>query len=161
MKPVFDDDFWKVTVRWSKPISYQTAKDRGSIHDLTANLYMISVRFSDKAHKPIYIGKTYEQDIQTRLKQPDHRSRYAAIVKHHPKHKVFVRYGTVSMAGAKVTRKRIKDIENILIYCYDNDYSHNIKSIYTHGVTDSYQILNSGSKCALPKCLAFGFFSRG
>ena len=122
---------------------------------------MISVRFSDKPHKAVYIGKTYKQSIKTRLKQPDHRSRYAGIVTNYPKHKAFVRYGNVKIHGRNPTEKRLGDIENILIYCYDNDHSRNIKSIYSHGVTDSYQIISSGSRCELPACLSFGFFSKG
>ena len=160
MKPVYDDDFWEVKIHWSKPITYQAAKVHGSVYDDGANLYMISVRFSDKNHKLVYIGKTYKQNVQTRLKQPDHTKRHAEIVKNYPKHVVFVRYGKIKVVGGRVTEKRISDIENILIYCSDNGHSHNIKSIYSHGVTDSYEIANSGSRCALPRYLAFGFFLR-
>lgn len=161
MNPVFEDDFWEVDINWSKPVSYKSARDNGSDHDKTANLYMITIRYADHDHKPVYIGKTYRQNIQTRLKQKDHQVRYAAIIKNHPKHQVYVRYGTVTVQGGNVTEKRIKDIESVLIYCYENDHSQNIKSIYTHGVTDSYQIISSGHRSELPKCLAFGFFSRG
>jgi hypothetical protein len=160
MKPVFEDDYWDVAIQWTKPISYDKAKNEGSKHDEFAYLYMISVRYSTNKHKPVYIGKTFEQDVQTRLKQYDHVARYKKISNAHPKSRIFVRYGLVSMDTGKVTKKRIKDIENILIYCYDNDHCKNIKSIYTHGVSDSYSISNSGYRSELPKTLAFGFFER-
>lgn len=161
MKPVFEDDFWDVTIDWSKPIPYVHARDQGSDYDAYANLYVISARYSTNTHKAIYIGKTFKQNIQTRLKQPDHRARYAAIVKNYPKHKVFVRYGCVSMNDGKFTKTRLAAIENILIYCSDDGHSHNVKSVYSHGVTDSYQITNNGSRGPLPKLLALGFFRRG
>ncbi len=161
MNPVFEDDFWRVHISWSKPIPYEKARDVGSDHDETANLYMITARFSDKDHKFIYLGKTYKQYVQRRLKQPDHAARYAAIVKHHPKHAVFLRYGTVKVEEGKVTNKKIDDLERILIYCLDDEHSKNIKSVYSHGVASSYEIISSGSRGTLPKCLALGFFSRG
>lgn len=161
MNPVFEDDFWRVCIAWSKPIPYERARDEGSEHDETANLYMITARFSDKKHKFIYLGKTYKQYVQKRLKQPDHHARYAGIVRNHPKHRIFLRYGTVKVDAGKVTKKRIDDLERILIYCLDDEHSRNVKSIYSHGVTDSYEIVSSGSRGTLPKCLALGFFCKG
>ena len=161
MNPVFEDDFWRVQIKWSKPIPYETARDEGSDHDETANLYMITARFSKKEQKFIYLGKTYKQYVQKRLNQSDHHARYAAIIKNHPKHKIFLRYGTVKLEAGKTTNKRIDDLERVLIYCLDDEHSKNLKSIYSHGVTDSYEIISSGSRGTLPKCLALGFFSKG
>lgn len=161
MNPVFEDDFWRVHIRWSKPIPYEMARDVGSVHDKTANLYMITARFSDKSHKFIYLGKTYKQYVQKRLKQPDHKARYAAIKKNYPNHAIFLRHGTVEIESGKVNNKKIDDLERILIYCLDDEHSRNIKSIYSHGVTKSYEIISSGARGNLPKCLALGFFSRG
>ena len=161
MNPVFVDDFWRVHITWSKPLPYETARDAGSDQDETANLYMITARFSNKKHKFIYLGKTYKQWVQKRLKQKDHQARYAAIIKNHPKHAIFLRYGTVKIESGKVTNKRIDDLERILIYCLDDEHCKNIKSIYTHGVLESYEIISSGSRGTLPKCLALGFFCKG
>ena len=161
MNPVFEDDFWRVKISWSRPIAYEKARDKGSDHDETAHLYMITARFSDNDHKFIYLGKTYKQYVQKRLKAKDHRARYAAIIKNHPRHSIFLRYGTVKLEKGKVTDKRINDLERILIYCLDDEHSKNIKSIYSHGVTDSYEITSSGSRGTLPKCLALGFFCKG
>ena len=151
MNPVFEDDFWRVKISWSRPIAYEKARDKGSDHDETAHLYMITARFSDNDHKFIYLGKTYKQYVQKRLKAKDHRARYAAIIKNHPRHSIFLRYGTVKLEKGKVTDKRINDLERILIYCLDDEHSKNIKSIYSHGVTDSYEITSSGSRGTLPK----------
>lgn len=159
MKPLFEDEFWDVTIEWKKPKEYSRLLLEGSDHDSTAQLYLISARFAKAASKGKYIGKTFQQKVTIRLKQPDHKKRYAAFTGIHPNHKFFVSHGVITMNNGKLTENRLAEIEQILIYSNDPTHSGNVKNFYEHGVTGSYLINNVGYRCSLPKKIQLGVFA--
>ena len=67
----------------------------------------------------LYIGQTYQQSVSTRLQQPDHQRRYAAFVKNYPRHRFSVSHGIVSVIDGRLTKRRVDDIERLLIYAND------------------------------------------
>lgn len=158
MEPLQHEGYWGIEVKWSRPKEYERLLDEGSPHDELANLYLISARFGTKPSKAIYVGKTYDQWVSMRLSQPDHQLRYTEFVKNYPRHIFYVSHGIVTNHDGKLTRKRIDDIERILIYANEPQHAHNIKNFWQHRVTMPYQIENRGSRCTLPRTIALGVF---
>ena len=160
MEPLYHAESWDIVIEWKRPKQYRRGVENGSVHDDFANLYLISARYVVGKSKAIYIGKTYAQWVSKRLAQPDHKKRYAEYVKNYPRHSFYVSHGIVVVNDGRLTQKRLDDMERILIYTNDPDHSHNVKNIYEHGVTGSYEIYNRGSRCTLPKYIALGVFVR-
>jgi predicted GIY-YIG superfamily endonuclease len=158
MKITFENVFYEAEIFWSKPASYDSVLAAATEYDELANLYMITARFAKCSSKMLYIGKTWKQGVHKRIGQKDHKKRIASYRGKHPHHKFEIRHGILTMIEANLTEKRLKDIENLLIYVSEN---YNIKSVVNHGVTKSYKIINKGSRCWLPKKIAFGLFSAG
>jgi predicted GIY-YIG superfamily endonuclease len=158
VKPLYEDEFWDVSIQWTRPMSYDGLLEHGSEHDEYANFYMILGRFASKSAKILYIGMTYQQWVSKRLSQPDHQKRYATFVNNYKHHRFQVSHGYLNMNNGNITEKRVKDIEQILIFSNDSTHAHNVKNIYSHGVTGSYRIENKGYRCSLPKRLSIGLF---
>jgi hypothetical protein len=70
MEPLFSELWWKVKIEWQEAEAYEQVKN-GSSYDFDekAFLYMITGRFSNRAPKLFYIGKTYFQVVSWRLGQ--------------------------------------------------------------------------------------------
>lgn len=158
MNPLYPDDFWEASIGWSRPMGYDNLLAYGSNHDETANFYMILGRYSNKPAKILYIGMTFRQWVSKRLGQLDHQKRYAAFIGHNKRHRFQVSHGSLIMKNGNITRNRIEDIEKLLIHANYSAHSRNIKSIYTHGVSGSYLIHNTGYKCTLPGTISLGIF---
>lgn len=158
MQRLYHEEAWEVEIEWTRPKEYTRLLSKGSEHDEFANLYLISARYGAANAKTIYIGKTYTQWVRRRLSQPDHKKRFAAWVKNYQRHLFFVSFGIITIKEGNVTRKRLDDIERILIYANDPDHAHNVQNFYEHGVKEAYQITNKGSRCTLPRILALGVF---
>jgi hypothetical protein len=159
VQPYDPDQFWDVHIYWQRPIAYKRIIEDGCQHDQDANLYHILGRFSTHPFKSLYVGRTYNQCVSTRLCQKDHRSRYAAFIKNYPRHTFWVSCGVVEIVNGKRTKKRINDIETILINTNDSDHAFNIANVYGHGVKGSYSIENHGYRCGLPRRLHLGLFT--
>lgn len=159
VKPLYEDEFWDVSIEWKLPTEYSRLLVDGSKHDGSAHLYMISARFAKSPPKGKYIGKTWHQDVSTRLKQPDHKKRFAAFKGVHPDHRFYVSHGILSISNGNLTNNRLAEIEKILIYANDPDHSGNVKNFYEHGVNGSYAIENTGYRCALPRKIQLGVFA--
>ena len=160
MKPLYPEDFWRITVHWSRPVSYERASTQGTPSDDAAHLYLISARFGDFSPKVLYIGKVFDQWIRTRLQQHDHRRRREAWQASYPRHKLLVSAGCLSVEGGRVTRKHLDAVERILIYSSVNEHTHNVQHLYQHGVSGSYEVANTGSRSGLPRVVAVGMFYR-
>lgn len=158
MKPLYHEQYWEVEIEWSRPKEYDRLLEEGSHHDESAHLYLISARYRDYESKLLYIGKTYDQWVSKRLSQKDHRSRYGTFQENYPNHIFFVSHGVITINGSKITRKRLSDIERILIYTNEPQHAHNVQNYYSHGVIGSYLIENKGSKCTLPSVISLGIF---
>jgi len=156
--PLREEFFWDINIRWSRPSEYNTICENGSPLDETAYLYHIIGRFSGKGYKSFYIGCTYDQWISKRLSQPDHRKKYWNFITNYPKHRFYVSCGNIDVVKGKITRKRIKDIEAILIYANDSGHTVNRSHSYTHGAKTSYRIRNNGYRVGLPKEIHYGIF---
>jgi len=160
MKPLYPDEYWEVEVNWSKPSAYENIRDNGHELDEYAYLYLITARYSSNAPKSLYVGKTYQQSVSKRLKQKDHRARYAAFTKHYSKHDFYISFGEVSLSYGNITEKRIDDIERILIYVNDPEHAQNVQNICEHGVKGSYAITNAGYRASFPKEVMLGVFTK-
>ena len=158
MKPLWHEDYWSVQISWSRPKEYDRLLLEGSPHDKTANLYLISARYGKSASKTVYIGQTYQQWVSKRLSQDDHKKRRDSIISKYPRHKLYVSHGVILIRNGVLTRKRVGEIKQILIYSNDLTHAHNIKNYWKHEVSTSYRIENRGSKCTLPKEIALGVF---
>ena len=160
MEPLYHVESWEIEIEWKRPKKYKRVIEEGSVHDDSANLYLISARYGSANTKAIYIGKTWAQWVSKRLTQLDHKKRYAAFVKNYPRHAFYVSHGIVVINDGRLTKKRLDDIERILVYTNEPDHAHNVRNFYEHGVTGSYEIYNRGSRCTLPKFIALGVFVR-
>jgi len=156
MKPLPDEYPREISIRWTRPRAYASVLAEGCSHDDDAKLYMISRRYSTAAPKVIYIGKTWDQCVSGRLKQKDHRERYARWRHAYPRQSFFVSHGIVKIDEGRMTRKRLDEIERILIYASSLDHTENINNIWTHRVTDAYRILNSGSRASIFRKIFLG-----
>ena len=156
MKRVFDEDPWTIDIKWSRPKAYAAVvADKSGTED-DASLYSILARYRSGPRKLFYVGKTFSYFVSTRLSQRDHKARLAKFVQAHPRHSFEVSYGVIKCT--KLTRKRLGEIEQLLIYSSDPVHSKNVRNFYDHCVSDAYHIRNNGSRCSLPKTIALGVF---
>ncbi len=102
MKKLYPEIFWEVDINWSKPHLYENFLLNGSEYDESAFIYKITGRYSGKAHKLFYIGKTYHQYIITRLNQEDHKKHFKKLSKEYPKHKLYVSLGIIEMEEGNI-----------------------------------------------------------
>jgi len=113
-------------------------------------------------HSPINqslcIGHTYDQCVSIRLAQPDHTHRYTDFVKDYPRHSFWVSCGIITMTNSKRTRKRVQDIETLLIHTNRSEHFYNVRNVSEHSVTDAYHIQNYGYRYDLPRELHLGLF---
>ena len=65
---IYRDDFWDVTIDWSKPVHYENVSSYTPAKDLKNDLYMITGKYSSHPNKLFYIGKTYYQTITISLR---------------------------------------------------------------------------------------------
>ncbi len=158
MKLLYEEDSLLVTIKWSKPIIYENLIENGSYNDDSAHLYMITGKYLNNSPKLYYVGKTYDQYVSHRLTQVDHKNRYDELYNKYPKHKLFVSHGTIEIEGGNRTRKRVDEIERILIYSMNSDHTINKKNLYSHGVTEQYLVSNKGYKSHLPSTIGIGVF---
>ena len=158
MKLLYEEDSWLVSINWSKPMIYENLIENGSYNDDDAHLYMITGKYLNNTPKLFYIGKTYNQYVTQRLTQVDHKNRYDQLCDDYPKHTLFVSHGTIEIEEGKRTKKRVAEIERILIYSMNSDHTINQKNLFSHGVTAQYLITNKGYKSHLPSTIGIGVF---
>jgi hypothetical protein len=156
MKPLPDEYPRKISIHWTRPRPYESALKSGCDHDDDAHLYMILRRYSRAVPKVIYIGKTWHQCVRTRLRQKDHRERHQRFCENYPRQSFHVSHGIVSMDEGRLTQRRVDEIERILIYASSLDHTENRSNIWTHRVTDAYQIKNTGSRGSIPRTIFLG-----
>jgi hypothetical protein len=159
MKALAGDIPFKITIRWTRPRSYSDALESDCEHDYKAGLYLISARYSNLTPKGIYVGKTWDQYVSLRLRQRDHRARYSSFHRLYSRHAFSVSYGILKFENGRMTKKRLGEIERILIYSNDPTHSQNRSGIWKHSVSDSYEIRNTGYRCSLPKRVSLGIFT--
>ena len=160
LEPLIISDSWEVRIKWTRPRSYERVREEGSDHDDSAYLYYIRAQFSNRRPKLLYIGKTYTQSVSIRLGQPDHRNRYDEFTRLYPIHRFTVSHGIVSVESGRITRRRIDDIERLLIYANDPSHAYNVQNINQHGVARSYIVTNTGYRSGLPRSLLLGVFAK-
>lgn len=69
-----------------------------------------------------------------------------------------VSYGNIEISTGKLTKARVGEIEQLLIYASNTDHLKNVKNFYDHKVTNVYRITNVGFRNMLPKMIYFGVF---
>ena len=163
MKILFEDFFLYAEINWSKPVIYENARDFCYEIDKEYNFYKITGKYSKYPHRLFYIGKTYYQYINIRLKQKDHKERINTISKNYPRFKVYVSFGAVKFSDynfneKRISEKRIDDIESLLIYSNDNDYLQNRSKVFSLNVKNQYKIINKGYSSPLYREIAYGIF---
>ena len=156
-QPVDTDVCWKVYINWTRPVCYnRIVHDGWCAHDDGAHLYHILGRYSTHPYRSLYIGKTYDQSVSTRIAQ----HHYEQLVDEHPRYTLFVSCGIVTIANGRRTTRRISDIETILIRTNGSEHAYNMRNTASHCITDSYHIHNGGYRCGLARELHLGFFAR-
>lgn len=158
MKRIFDDDHRCVTIDWSRPSLLDSAPKETRKDEL---LYLISAACGGRDHKLLYVGQAYASEIRSRLRNSDHKRKQAAWAAEHPRHQLYVRYGSITSSTKTIKDKQLDDIEKILIYCVDNDYWKNKKGVMKSKLSCYYDITNSGNRAGLPKRIGYGLFASG
>ncbi len=160
MNKLYPEIFWEVDINWTKPYLYENFLMTGSEYDESAYIYKITGRYSGKAHKLFYIGKTYYQYVITRISQEDHKKRYKKLLKDYQKHKLYVSLGIIEMKNGNITERRIDQIESLLIYSHDFKHLLNKQKLNELNVTEPYKIVNSGYRAPLFKEINFGIYAK-
>lgn len=156
----------KVSIVWSEPISYDNFangtedfeeldlyeianKGNNDFHvtlptsDKGPNFYMILGKWGNKPYKLFYIGKT-EVPVLKRANASDHVERRSIMHEEYKKHKLFISKGHFLMGDWRnKTKKRIDEIESILIYAHEPIY--NERKVKNNNVSSDYWIKNCGS----------------
>ncbi len=160
MKCVSIAYFKEIEIKWSKPIKYEEFLEDGLDGEQYVYLYMIIGKYSENPYKLFYIGKTYSNIVFYRLKNKDHKERYAKIKKNFPRHELFISLGFIKLSdGKNITKKLIDEIESILIYTNYNKYIFNKNKIYSYKIDNEYKITNKGFKyIPLYKKINYGIF---
>nr|WP_321497794.1 hypothetical protein [uncultured Methanolobus sp.] len=177
-KALYPYDAWKSVIVWSKPISYDdfvngveqfddsedTYETACSLNvestyitkplsDKGPNFYMILGKWSDKL-KCFYLGKT-TNSIYKRVTARDHKDRKEQMHNDYSKHKLLISKGHFYMGDwANKTKKRIDEIESLLIYA--NEPFYNDKKRLTNRVNRDYWIKNCGHYEPLYEELYYG-----
>ena len=127
----------EVEVEWYGPYKIDTVVEEFHEYE-DFGLYMITRRWGEYPEKILYIGLTYSQDFSTRLSQ--HTWVYDEI----GTLKVRVGY----LLEKRSSEKRLRDVENLLIYVYQPKYNDKGKSTYSGR---DLKIINSGRRGPLDK----------
>ena len=162
LKRVDPEDAYIVNIKWSRPASYEEITASGSRHDPEGSLYMILGYYGSSHPKIFYVGKVTATYVSRRLRQPDHRKRYEWLQTQHPRHTFKVCLGEVEIVQNNVTRRRIDEIETMLIYTVHKSHPHmiNKRKCFAHRVHDAYVIHNRRYRNPLPKEIHLGIFKR-
>ena len=159
---------YDVSVSWSHPIPYDTIR-RGSPHGRKGWLYMILGYHRSSHPKIFYIGQVFQSSVSQRLRARDHRARYQRLCHEHPRHSFRVSLGAVTISGGHITKRRIDQIEHMLIYATYNSKPHvverapnmiNKRLRYKSGWPHPYIIRNLKYRTPLPKEIHYGVFTR-
>ena len=156
MLQLYEEYYWKAKIKWSKPRNYEKVKKYGSKYDETAYFYKITGKYLNNVSKLLYLGKTYDQCVSLRLNQKDHIQRYKRISKEFPKHQLFLSFGELFLEDGLKTKKRIDEIESLLIYAHDSEYLYNKRKLVSFKVLSYYKITNNGYRSPLFKEICFG-----
>ena len=160
MNLTFENLCWSAEIYWSRPLLYDKARDFHYEANDISNIYKITGKYSKFNHKMLYIGKTYAQSVCIRLNQKDHIIRYENIREQYPRFKIYVSFGSIHLKYGKLTRKRIDEIESLLIYAHEFDDIQNKNKLFSLNVKDQYKIINKGYAYPLNKEIAYGIFTR-
>jgi hypothetical protein len=169
LERIAPDYGYQVHISWTRPMAYDTIINKGSPHDAEGWLYMILGYHGSSHPKIFYIGKVFNSSVSRRLRQPDHRARYARLRSEHPRHSFRVSLGAVKLAYGHITAQRIDEIESILIFATFHSKRHVIESSprminkskwYKSGWPHPYIIQNAGSRAPLPREVHHGVFIR-
>ncbi len=151
MKIAWPDYLNNITIKWGENIDNESYKKNPPHQNDYAYFYKIIGKHGS-SYKLFYIGQTYRQDVAKRLNQLDHRKRFRDLKKKYPHHKIFVNFGIIDkMERAKVTKKLIRNVENLLIFCNDNDHFKNIKGTSDIKLIEQFHVRNIGASKPLFK----------
>lgn len=111
----------RVSVRWFKPIRYDDLNNwEGDYYDV---LYVVT-----KMRKPVYIGMAYRQTVNQRLANNKTLKRIAKI---EGLRGLSVAFGErIVKEGKRLSEKRVRAIENLLIYTYKPKHNKRGKKTY-------------------------------
>lgn len=158
MKILYNELCWSAKIYWSRPIIYDNAKNFYYEANDISNLYKITGKYSKNKHTLFYVGKTYAQSVSIRLNQKDHVNRYEIIKERYPRFKLYVSFGSITLIYGKLTRKRINEIESLLIYAHDFKNLQNKSKLFSLNVNEQYKIANIGYSFPLHKEITYGIF---
>jgi len=174
---LYPSDSWKAMIVWSEPISYddfasgiidfpesdpyeiacslefENFRVSQPIGDRGPNFYMILGQWGDKK-KLFYIGKTTKPTYK-RINDIDHVKKRRMMHANHPRHKLLISNGHFFMGDwANKTKRRIDEIESLLIYT--NSPKYNDKKKWTNNVGSDFFIKNGGDYKPLYEEIFYG-----
>ena len=159
MKLLYKDYCWDAEIYWSKPYDYVNFSNGHIVNEESAYFYIIFGQYSKFSRKIFYIGKTYDQYIQDRIIQKDHKDRIQKLQLIYPRFKFYLSIGKIKVLNGKITRKRIDQIESLLIFSCNSNYLKNKNKIFSLRLNDHYKIINHGYYKPLPNKLVLGLFT--
>src|SRR5215208_4359311 len=90
--PLFPDRLWKARIRWTRPREYYLVRRKRTRADRDAHFYTILSRKKSRLEVH-YIGKTYKNEVWSRLSQPDHCRRLKVLQRKFQNRKLLVSHG--------------------------------------------------------------------
>ena len=160
MKLLYSDYCWTAQIYWSKLFNYDRFLINCGINEDFTFSYIIFGQYSKFSRRIFYIGKTYDQYIHTRISQKEHKIRIQTLRSKHPKFKFYICIGKLEIINGKISRKRIDQIESLLIFSSDSDYLINKNKVFSLRLKDHYKVVNHGYHKPLPKQIILGLFTQ-
>jgi len=154
----YPDEVSQVKIDWTKPILIESFMQKQITFKSDANFYKITGKFSNFDQKLFYIGKVYDQTVRQRMAQPDHKRRVTRLGKENPKHELLISLGSIVSKEEFKTRKRINEVESLLIYAHWTEDMINEKKVYTCALARQLCITNTGSRSPLYRTVFYGAF---
>lgn len=129
----------EVEIEWYGPYKIDTVVEEFHEYE-DFGVYMITRKWGKYAEKILYIGMTYRRDFAQRFSEHwrDWLSEVIGTVK--------VRVGYLH--EKKSSEKRLRDVENLIIYVYEPEYNEIGKSTYSGR---DLIIINSGRRGPLDR----------
>ncbi len=158
MQKIFDENFYKVEIKWTNPIRYENIFNLPEEKMELAWYYKILAKYATGEYKLLYIGKT-ERTVSQRLNDRDHINKVNRFKKEYPNHKFFVSLGNVYKPDY-LNPTKVDQIETLLIFAHGYlPYITNEKKVWAHRIKNDYEITNRGfRKDVMFRSIALGVF---
>ncbi len=124
----------KVVIDWKGPYGFDNALQAPAGD--SRGVYVLTSRRRSGSEKLMRIGQTYDQAFYQRL------NAYRMVVQASPRD-WFVRFGAFASAQSRISRERLTDVENLLIFVYQPEFNKRGRNRY---VGRDIEIVNRGRR---------------